>query len=167
MPAMMRWTEEQLAEHEAKRAGQRQARPVSSVFPAKPVASSVFPPAALAPASPKEGLFALGHLQPGEMNKTEAKYAAHLGAEMLAGRVLWWKFEGIKLRLANMTFFTVDFAVMGADGRLEMVDVKGAKAIVEEDARVKVKVAASIYPFVFKLVFPRKGGGWDIEEVRA
>lgn len=113
-------------------------------------------------------LHALGRLKAGEMNKTEAAYAAHLEARLRAGEILWYRFEGIKLRLANNCFLTVDFALMTASGQLEMHDVKGARAIFSDDSKVKMKVAAEAYPFVFRVAFPRKkteGGGWDIDEL--
>lgn|SRR6185312_662761 len=106
------------------------------------------------------GRFALGRLKTGEMNKTEFAYDAHLWSLRHFGQVLWHKFEGIKLRLADKTFLTVDFAVLSSDGFLEMHEVKG---FWEDDARVKIKVAASIYPFKFIAVRKRKGG-WDREE---
>ena len=102
------------------------------------------------------------------MNRTEAAYDRHLEALQHAGEILWRKFEGVKLRLADNTFLTVDFAVMRNDGVLEMHDVKGAKAIYEEDAKVKMKVAACQYPFVFKVAYPRRGAQgsqWLVEEV--
>lgn len=111
---------------------------------------------------------ALGRLKTGEMNETEKRYDRHLTARLFAGEIKWFKFEGIKLRLADNTFLTVDFAVLRADNVLEMVDVKGAKAIYTDDAKVKNKVAAEMYPFVFKVAYPRAkkdGGGWDEELV--
>lgn len=108
--------------------------------------------------------FALGRLKPGEMNKTEAAYAAHLELQKAAGNVLWYRFEGVKLRLADNTFLTIDFAVMAADGTIEMHEVKGHW---EDDARVKIKVAAVQYPFRFIAVKARAkkhGGGWEVEE---
>lgn len=114
----------------------------------------------------KRGLQALGRLKTGAMNKTEARYALTLAADLHAGRILWWKFEGIKLRLADNTFLTIDFPVMAADGVLEMRDVKGSPAIFSDDARVKMKVAAELYPFRFMAVYPlplKAGGGWQIE----
>lgn len=107
--------------------------------------------------------YALGRLKTGEMNKTEAAYAAHLEMMRRAGDVQWFRFEGVKLRLADNTFLTVDFAVMAASGLLEMIDVKGSPAIYTDDAKVKMKVAADTYPFVFKVAFPipkKQGGGW-------
>lgn len=106
---------------------------------------------------------ALGRLKTGERNKTEAAYEAHLAALVAAGSVAWFKFEGVKLRLADNTFYTPDFAVMRSDGLMEMHEVKGFWA---DDARVKIKVAADLYPFRFLAVRakPKKeGGGWSVE----
>ncbi|HET7155113.1 MAG TPA: DUF1064 domain-containing protein, partial [Hyphomicrobiaceae bacterium] len=97
-------------------------------------------------------------------NKTEAAYDAHLQALRHAGAVLWHKFEAVKLRLADNTFYTCDFAVLAADGVLEMHEVKG---FWQDDARVKIKVAASLYPFRFvavKALAKKHGGGWSREE---
>ena len=108
--------------------------------------------------------YALGRLKYGEMNKTEEAYAHYLELYRRAGEILWFKFEGVKLRLADNTFYTPDFAVMGADQSLACHEVKG---FWEDDARVKIKVAASIYPFRFIAVTakPKKsGGGWAVEE---
>lgn len=114
----------------------------------------------------KERLYALGRLKVGEMNMTERKYEDEiLRPGLLTGAILWYRYEGIKLRLADNTFLTVDFAVLPADGVLTMCDVKGARAIMQEDARVKMRVAANSYPFRFELAFPKKGGGWTVEVV--
>ncbi|NYT38888.1 DUF1064 domain-containing protein [Allopusillimonas soli] len=109
-------------------------------------------------------LQALGRLKSGEMNKTETAYSQLLQSRQHAGEILWYAFEGIKLRLADKTFLTVDFAVMDADGYLQMVDVKGAAHLFSDDAKVKMKVAAERFPFAFKIVYPRPkrdGGGWE------
>jgi hypothetical protein len=93
------------------------------------------------------------------MNKTEAAYAARLEAQRQAGDVLWWAFECLKLRLADATFYSPDFIVMLSDGSIEAHEVKGHW---QDDARVKIKVAAETFPFRFK-AFKKKGNGW-IEE---
>ena len=113
----------------------------------------------------QRALQALGRLKTGVMNKTEAAYAAALDQRRTAGEVAWFKFEGIKLRLADNTFYTPDFAVMLANGALEMHEVKG---FMQEDANVKIKVAADLYPmrFIVIRVKPKKdGGGWRVDEV--
>lgn len=112
----------------------------------------------------QRALQALGRLKAGTMNKTEAAYAATLDARRHAGEVAWFKFEGMKLRLADNTFYTPDFAVMMADGALEMHEVKG---FWQDDARVKIKIAANLYPMRFLAIQPqskKKGGGWKVEE---
>lgn len=106
--------------------------------------------------------YALGRLKTGEMNKTEKAYADHLALLQRAGELLWFRFEGVKLRLADNTFLTVDFAVLPASGVLEMHEVKG---FMQDDANVKLKVAASSYPFVFKLIRKAKGGTWSVTEI--
>lgn len=108
--------------------------------------------------------FALGRLKAGAMNKTEKAYADHLELLRQAGEVLWVRFEGIKLRLADSTFYTPDFAVLAADGVMELHEVKGHW---QDDARVKIKVAADQYPFRFRAVKARPkrdGGGWAVEK---
>jgi hypothetical protein len=115
------------------------------------------------PSTAKQRLQALGRLPTGTMNRTEAAYAALLEQGRMSGTVAWWKFEGVKLRLADSTFYTPDFNVMMFDGLLAMIEVKGHWA---DDARVKIKVAASIYPFRFVAVKAKAksaGGGWEEE----
>lgn len=94
------------------------------------------------------------------MNRTEAAYAQRLELRRHDGEIAWFKFEAVKLRLADKTFYTPDFAVMLTDGTLEMHEVKG---FWEDDARVKVKVAASLYPFRFIAVTHARGA-WSEED---
>lgn len=68
---------------------------------------------------------ALGRLKAGQMNKTETAYAQELELRKRYGEIARYRFEGIKLRLADNTFYTPDFAVMLANGQLEMHEVKG------------------------------------------
>lgn len=114
--------------------------------------------------SAKQKMLALGRLKAGQMNKTEQAYADYLERQKQAGEILWYKFEGIKLRLADNTFYTPDFAVMGVGGELSMHEVKG---FWQDDAKVKIKVAADMYPFRFVAIKARakkNGGSWDVEE---
>ena len=114
------------------------------------------------------GMRALGRLKSGTQNKTEAAYEdTVLKPAMQAGEILWYKFEGIKLKLAGNTFLTVDYAVLPRNGVMELHDVKGHRRIYMDDAKVKMKVAAESYPFVFKVAFApdRKGKSWEVETV--
>lgn len=131
-------------------------QPVESLAPRKPAAT----PRQAA----KSALQALGRLNVGTMNKTEAAYAKHLEGRKHAGEVDWFRFEGMKFRLADKTFYTPDFAVLLANGELECHEVKG---FWEDDARVKVKVVADQYPLRFIAVTAKTkkaGGGWAVEE---
>ena len=100
---------------------------------------------------------ALGRLKTGQMNKTEAAYDLFL---RLREDVVWHKFEGLKFRLADNTFYTPDFAVMLSDGTLEAHEVKG---FWQDDARVKIKVAADMYPIRFIAIKAVKGD-WQVEQ---
>ena len=117
-----------------------------------------------APKSNKAAIYALGRLKPGTMNGTEAKYASHLSILQSAGLILWYRFEGIKLKLADNTFYTPDYAVMASDGVMECHEVKG---FWQDDARAKIKIAADLYPFRFiaiKAKPKKQGGGWEVED---
>lgn len=147
----MRWTEQQYADHLARR----------GVEGASTTVDVSDPPFAL-PNDKRQ--FALGRLPIGTMNKTEAAYDKHLWELRGGAEILWHKFQAVKLRLADNTFYTCDFCVLSKDGVLEMHEVKG---FWQDDARVKIKVAASIYPFRFVAVSVRakkRGGGWEREE---
>ena len=108
----------------------------------------------------KPSILALGRMKAGQMNKTEMEYAELLKR---TGIIAWYRFEGMKFRLADNTFYTPDFAVMRSDGRLEMHEVKG---FWRDDARIKIKVAAEQYPIQFVAVKKKtgkEGYGWKIE----
>jgi hypothetical protein len=142
---LTRWTEEEFEQFGRRVVKDLAAPPISKV-------------------TSKFARFALGRLPTGQMNKTEAAYDAHLLALHAAGEVLWYKFEALKLRLADNTFYTCDFAVLAKDSVLELHEVKG---FWQDDARVKIKVAASLYPFRFvavKAEAKKRGGGWIREE---
>jgi hypothetical protein len=104
---------------------------------------------------------AFGTLEkPAGMNKTEMAYDAYLWG--LRGElVVWHAFESITLKLANDTRYTPDFVVQRTSGAIELHEVKG---FWRDDARVKIKVAAAMFPFKFIAVTAAKGGGWNVEE---
>ena len=110
-------------------------------------------------------IFALGRLKTGEMNQGEKKYAEYLDLLLHLKQIAWYKFEGIKFRLADNTFFSPDFVVMMPNGEMQIRDVKG---YMMEDANVKIKMAAEIYPFRFFIVkkqAKKDGGGWKEIEI--
>jgi len=77
---------------------------------------------------------------PGRMNGTESRYESEvLTPRKLGGEIVAYWFEAFKFRLADNTFYTPDFFVVMADMTIEFHEVKGHW---EDDARVKIKVAA-------------------------
>lgn len=107
---------------------------------------------------------ARGLRAPGVMNKLEQRYAGHLEQRRLAGEVLWWAYEAVTFRLAKDTRYTPDFVLLLADGLVEFRETKGYW---RDDAKVKIKVAAALFPFRFVAVTAaskKDGGGWKEEE---
>ncbi len=95
------------------------------------------------------------------MNKLEQKYARELETQKVAGLIQAYWYEGIKLRLADKTFYTPDFFVLMADNSLEAHECKG---FMMDDANVKLKCAADKFPFKFLLIKWTRGG-WDTREI--
>ena len=99
--------------------------------------------------------------KPGDMNGLETQYAHYLENERLAGRIDWWKFEPIGLRLAERCTYNPDFLVVRPDGAIEVHETKGRW---EDDALVKIKVAAETFPiFSFRAIQLVKGQ-WQVRE---
>lgn len=95
------------------------------------------------------------------MNRLETSYAAHLELRKLTGEIRKWAFEPVKLRLAQKTYYNPDFWVVFDDGAIEIHETKGHW---EDDARVKVKCAAVMFPeFAFVGVTWDKKQGWKFE----
>lgn len=103
-----------------------------------------------------------GAHQAGEMNKLETRYAQHLELRRMAGEIRKWTFEPMKLRLADRTYLTIDFNVVMLDGAIELHEVKGHW---EDDARVKVKMAARLFDEyqIVGVSRPKGLGDWKFE----
>jgi hypothetical protein len=106
-----------------------------------------------------------------EMNRTEAKYSAYLKQRIDVGEIRWALFEPIKIRLADNTFYTPDFLIVANDGCFEAHEVKtywksAERSGWQEDARVKIKVAAETLPIRFLAVTQMPDGSWEFEEFR-
>jgi hypothetical protein len=129
-------------------------------------------PAAPAP----QPLTAHGRQRVEKKNKTEMAYEAHLNLRKITGEVVWFQFEGITFKLGPDCRYTPDFPVMLTDGTLEIHEIKGTEKRknlngegysvprFEDDARAKIAVAASMFPFVFKVVY-KVDGNWIEKEV--
>lgn len=95
------------------------------------------------------------------LNKTEQAFSDYLRGELFVLQEMFT--QAITLKLGNGVRYTVDF-VTRSGGHFEAFEVKGGH--MRDDACVKLKVAASLYPWIkFHLVTRRKDGGWQIDRV--
>ena len=94
------------------------------------------------------------------MNKLEQRYQQYLDLQKRAEEIICYRFEAVKFRLADKTFYTPDFMITKSD-RIEFHETKGHW---EDDAKVKMKVVAEMFPeFGFFAVY-WKNKLWEIEE---
>lgn len=99
----------------------------------------------------------------GKMNKLEAEYLRDvLEPRRIAGEISAIEFEAVKLRLADKTFYSPDFAV--AADCIEIHEVKGHW---EDDARVKWKATAERFHWFKFFAAMKVKGVWKIEEYGA
>ncbi len=96
-------------------------------------------------------------------NKTEAAFAAHLRAKYPTITI---HEQAVTLMLANGVRFTPDMFAWDPDGRGPVAwETKGH---MRDDAAVKIKVAAAVYPAITFFLVTRRGrtcGGWDIQRI--
>ena len=134
-------TEEQVREHNARVRAGRKGLPISSPIKLNQPSKS--------------------RHKTGRMNQTERLFAEGLEYQKRVGQIRRYWFESIRLRLADRTTYTPDFMVE-RDGSLIIYEVKG---FWRDDARVKIKVAAEMYPcFQFYAVQKTKEG-WKVESL--
>lgn len=96
-------------------------------------------------------------------SKLEAEYAQMLEAQARSGLIKSWMYEGITVRLADGVRFTVDFNVLALDGSLSMVETKG---FLREAARVRLLVAARMFPMWSWFLVRKKRGAFTVEAIR-
>ena len=94
------------------------------------------------------------------MNKTEKAFYDELNIWRCSGAIRWFRFEPMKLRLAKATFYTPDFGVLQLDRTFEFYEVKG---FWRDDARVKIKCAAALFPFFTFTAVTKSKEGWKYE----
>lgn len=102
-------------------------------------------------------------------NKTERRYCLHLTRLQSADQIARWWWKPGSLRIAPSLHYQPDMLVQSPDGVLEIHDVKGAKGErfwVEEDAWVKLKTVARLYPYRVVVVWEKRGE-WRREVIGA
>ena len=101
--------------------------------------------------------------EPGQrrgMNSTERAYAEHLERRRLAGELLWWEREPIRIRLGDDAWYKPDFIVVTAAGLVEVHETKG---FMREAAGVRLQAAANAVPWMGFIVVKKQRGGWQYE----
>lgn len=96
-------------------------------------------------------------------NKLEQAFASRLGDELKLGRIRWWGYEPIKLKMGLGAWYTPDFGVVEKDSSFTFYETKGS--FFREAAKVRFKVAKLKYPF-FNFVVARKPpkGVWTFSD---
>lgn len=92
------------------------------------------------------------------LNKTEKRFLA-----ILRGRHANVRIQAITLLLADACRYTADFSVTTPE-RLTFYEVKGG--FVREDAWIKLKAAARLYPEFTFIMAQYKGGTWTEKEIK-
>lgn len=106
-----------------------------------------------------------GHT-PGQMNKTESRYAQYLELRKIAGEITDYKFEAVTVKLGPDCRYSPDFMVRDNAGFISFVEVKArdkktGKALSRDDSKVKIRVAAQQFPeFVWIMAWPLPNGSW-------
>jgi predicted nuclease of restriction endonuclease-like RecB superfamily len=102
-------------------------------------------------------------LPPAEGNKTEQEYGLRLFSMEHRKEIRCYRYEPVKLKLAKKCFYCPDFFVWENDRTITVHEVKGWW---RDDARVKIKVAARLYPMLQFLAVTKDGhGGWTFEYI--
>ena len=100
--------------------------------------------------------YAKGRPVKGVMNANEAAFAKVLEEWKARGDILHYGYESVQLILAPRTTLLLDFHVIEADGTFVFYECKAGmrngKYRVEEDANVKMKLAAEKFPYLKMVV---------------
>jgi hypothetical protein len=103
-------------------------------------------------------------------SKWEAAYANKLDLEQRAGIIKQWWYEPFSLWLPGKVRYKPDFMVQYVApaeyyAALELIEVKGWSKN-RRDGMTRLKIAAALFPcFVWRLVWMKKGGGFDGEYI--
>ena len=98
------------------------------------------------------------------MNGTERARAIVLEARKRDGQIRDWRFEQVTLKLAPDCRYTPDFWIVENDGSVTVEETKG---FWRDDAKVKIRVAATLFPWLRFVALRLTKGAWQQEEYRA
>lgn len=94
-----------------------------------------------------------------KLNKTERAYLAFIRCIGFA----WIGVQNVTLKLGNDCRYTPDFFVINQQGHAQAREVKG---FMRDDALVKLKVAARLFPWIEFQVVRKTKNGWEHQTVK-
>lgn len=94
-----------------------------------------------------------------KLNKTEAAYLAFIKCLGFA----WIGVQNVTLKLADDTRYTCDFFVVDSKGHVQGREVKG---FFRDDAKVKIKVAARLFPWIEFQIVRKTKTGWEHQTIK-
>ncbi len=97
-----------------------------------------------------------------KMNGWEKEMELMLRQRLQTGEITQFWFECMKFRLGDGSYYIPDFIVAYPDGRLHAFEVKGYW---RDDARVKTRVFAALYPQIGITVAYKKNKQWQWEVI--
>lgn len=107
----------------------------------------------------KQGLSLAISADEAKLNKTERAYLAFIRCLGFA----WIGVQNVTLKLADDTRYTCDFFVIDKNGHAQGREVKG---FFRDDAKVKIKVAARLFPWIEFQVVRKSKNGWEHQTVK-
>jgi len=96
-----------------------------------------------------------------KLNKLESAWLAVLRADIT---LAWVGVHALTFKIGDDCRYTPDFIALNLDGELIAYETKG---FMRDDARVKLKVAARMFPFVGFVLVERKAGAWICTEIKS
>lgn len=98
-----------------------------------------------------------------KLNKTERAYLGYIETLKKVGQFQWIGVQSTTFKLADDCRYTPDFITLELDGKVTAREVKG---FFRDDAKVKIKVAARMFPWVQFVLVRKIKGGWHHEPVK-
>jgi hypothetical protein len=95
-----------------------------------------------------------------KLNKLESAWLAVLRADIT---LAWVGVHALTFKIGDDCRYTPDFIALNLDGELIAYETKG---FMRDDARVKLKVAARMFPFVGFVLVERKAGALICTEIK-
>jgi hypothetical protein len=98
--------------------------------------------------------------EPTYSNNLERRYGQLLDLQLKAGEIKWWRLKPLRIRLADGSYYTPDFAVVTNEDQLELHETKGH---MREAARVRMLVCREVFPAAIRLIIWDAQHGWQEE----